>query len=512
MPCGLLWILPVIGVLLRQAAPLPPVRAVVLGIAQDGGVPHIGCTAARLRARATRPLAAASGWPAWASSTTAAGARFLIDATPDLPSQLDSLNRGRTVADPRRPVDGILLTHAHIGHYTGLMYLGREALGARAVPVYATARMASLAADERALEPASWPWARSSVREVEPGREVVLTPSLAVTPVRVPHRDELSDTVGYVVRGPGQSLLYVPDIDKWEKWDRRVEDEVARVGIALLDGTFFSADELPGRSITEVPHPTVGETMARLAALSSRVTFIHLNHTNPLLWDGQRPPRPGPARIHPGRGWPRALAGELMSERPRRAAAAAATVRRPPAGAGRPAAPEGLARLEARLIGALDDDGLSLKERLERLVAVAARAPARERAGRARAAAGRAAERPPGRERARRVLPRRGRRSSGDDARRRALHARLRALDPDAVAILTGQSALGAFDLRRARLPRHRDHGAGRRHGHRRLPRGRGLGRRRALPLPPVLHARLPRGAGAAARASPRTWPGASAS
>jgi pyrroloquinoline quinone biosynthesis protein B len=215
-----------------------------------------------------------------------AGARFLIDATPDLPSQLDSLNRGRALADPRRPVDGILLTHAHIGHYTGLMYLGREALGARAVPVYATARMASLLRT-------SGPWnqlvalGQIEVREVEPGREVVLTPSLAVTPVRVPHRDELSDTVGYVVRGPGQALLYVPDIDKWEKWDRRIEDEVAQVGIALLDGTFFSAGELPGRSLAEVPHPTVGETTARLAALSSRVSFIHLNHTNPLLWDGR---------------------------------------------------------------------------------------------------------------------------------------------------------------------------------------------------------------------------------
>lgn len=286
VPYGLVWILPVIAISSSvQAAPLPPVRAVVLGIAQDGGVPHIGCTQA-LCVRARRDPSRRERVACLGLIDDHAGARFLIDATPDLPSQLESLNQGRTVADPRRPVDGILLTHAHIGHYTGLMYLGREALGARAVPVYATARMA-------ALLRTSGPWSQLvalgqiEVHEVEPGREVVLTPSLTVTPVRVPHRDELSDTVGYVVRGPGQSLLYVPDIDKWEKWDRRVEDEVARVGIALLDGTFFSAEELPGRSITEVPHPTVGETTARLAALSTRVTFIHLNHTNPLLGDGR---------------------------------------------------------------------------------------------------------------------------------------------------------------------------------------------------------------------------------
>jgi pyrroloquinoline quinone biosynthesis protein B len=284
VPYGVLVIL-LAGAPASAPAAVSPVRAVVLGIAQDGGVPHIGCTQA-LCARARRDPARRLRVACLGLVDDHAGARFLIDATPDLPSQLDSLNAGRTVADGRRPVDGILLTHAHIGHYTGLMYLGREALGARGVPVYATARMASFLK-------ASGPWSQLvalgqiELREIEPGRELVLTPSLAVTAVRVPHRDELSDTVAYVVRGPGQSLLYVPDIDKWEKWDRRVEDEVARVGNALLDGTFLSADELPGRSQAEVPHPTVGETTARLAAWSSRVSFIHLNHTNPLLWDSR---------------------------------------------------------------------------------------------------------------------------------------------------------------------------------------------------------------------------------
>jgi len=265
------------------AASLPPVRAVVLGVVQDGGVPHIGCRQP-LCVRARRDPSRRQRVACLGLIDDHAGQRFLIDATPDMASQLESLDPGRPPADPRRPVDGILLTHAHIGHYTGLMYFGREALDARAVPVYATARMA-------AFLRTSGPWsqlvslAQIDVREVEAGRETVLTPSLAVTPIRVPHRDELSDTVGYVVRGPSAALLYIPDIDKWEKWDRRVEDEVARVDTALLDGTFDSAQELPGRSIQEVPHPLVSETVARLAAFSHRVVFIHLNHTNPLLWD-----------------------------------------------------------------------------------------------------------------------------------------------------------------------------------------------------------------------------------
>jgi pyrroloquinoline quinone biosynthesis protein B len=123
------------------------------------------------------------------------------------------------------------------------------------------------------------------LRVIEPGRELALTPSLAVTPLAVPHRDELSDTVGFRIRGASGTLLYVPDIDKWDKWERRIEDEVARVDHALLDGTFESAAELPGRSMAEVPHPLVPETRARLAALGSRVAFVHLNHTNRLLWE-----------------------------------------------------------------------------------------------------------------------------------------------------------------------------------------------------------------------------------
>ncbi len=259
------------------------VRVVVLGIAQDGGVPHIGCQqelCVRARADCRRRQRVAS----LGLVDDASGARFLIDATPDLPLQLEAL-RG-TPADRRRPLDGILLTHAHIGHYTGLMYLGREALGAQAVPVYATPRMA-------AFLRSSGPWSllvsqgHIDLREIEPGRPLALTPRLTVTPMLVPHRDELSDTVGFLVRGPARSLLYIPDIDKWEKWDRRIEDEVAGADLALLDATFYDAGEIPGRSQRDIPHPLVPETMERLSApaLARRVLFVHLNHTNRLLWD-----------------------------------------------------------------------------------------------------------------------------------------------------------------------------------------------------------------------------------
>ena len=251
---------------------------------QDGGVPHIGCrqpfcVSAR-RDPSLRRRVACLGLVDELS-----GLRFLIDATPDLASQIESLNEGHAVADPRRPVDGVLLTHAHIGHYTGLMYLGREALGARGVPVYATPRMAAFLRGNQ-------PWrqlvdlGQIEIREALPGSEIAIG-HFRVTPVTVPHRDELSDTVGFRVRGPSRSLLYIPDIDKWERSNLQIAAEVAAVDVALLDGTFREAAEIPGRSLADIPHPLVDETMTLLAApaLQGRVHFIHLNHTNALLWD-----------------------------------------------------------------------------------------------------------------------------------------------------------------------------------------------------------------------------------
>ena len=278
------------------------VSAIVLGIAQDGGVPHIGCTQDLcVRARqepAQRQRVASLG-------LVAGEKRFLVAATPALPSQIESLNAGRTLLDPARPVDGILLTHAHIGHYAGLMYLGREALGARGVPVYATPRMA-------AFLRANGPWSQLvslgniELREIEPDRPFALAPGLTVTAIRVPHRDEYSDTVAFRIAGPDRRLLYVPDIDKWEKWDRRLEDEVGAVSVALLDGSFESQSELPGRSLLEIPHPLVGETASRLAGKTggADVRFIHLNHTNRLLWDEEA------RRALRGRGFRVAVDGE----------------------------------------------------------------------------------------------------------------------------------------------------------------------------------------------------------
>ncbi|MFN2384926.1 MAG: MBL fold metallo-hydrolase, partial [Thermoanaerobaculia bacterium] len=262
--------------LAAAAAPPGPVEAIVLGIAQDGGVPHAGCRQT-LCVEARRDAGQRRRVASIGLIDPAAGKRFLIDATPDLGEQIEALGG---------VPDGILLTHAHIGHYLGLAQLGKEVLGARKIPVYCTPSMARFLRDNR-------PWSRLveqghiAVREIAPGREFALTPSLRVEAVRVPHRDEDSDTVGYFVRGPERSVLWLPDIDKWEKWDRSIAEVLQdRRLTAFLDGTFLDAGEIPGRSIADIPHPLVSETVARGGARPpARAVFVHLNHTNRLLWD-----------------------------------------------------------------------------------------------------------------------------------------------------------------------------------------------------------------------------------
>jgi len=264
----------------------------VLGTAQDAGLPQIGCEGDHCRAARDDP-----GRRRLVTSLLLAdprtGKRWLFDATPDLRDQVDA-SRGhpstRDVPGPRPPLfDGVFLTHAHLGHYTGLAQLGPEAYGAHELPVMGTARMTAF------LEQ-NGPWSllveTEAIRlvELEPGTPYPLADDLSVTAIPVPHREEFTDTVAFLIRGPRRALLYLPDIDKWERWDTPIEDVLARVDWALLDAAFFDADEVPGRDLSEIPHPFVVESLARFASLPdkerNKIFFTHLNHTNPITDPG----------------------------------------------------------------------------------------------------------------------------------------------------------------------------------------------------------------------------------
>lgn len=257
---------------------------VVLGVAQDGGYPQAGCRK-ECCAPAWRDPERRRHVASLAIVDPGTKRRWLIDATPDFREQLRMLDElAPTESSPG--LDGIFLTHAHIGHYTGLIQLGREVMGTNSIPVYAMPRMM------RYLE-TSGPWDQLvklkniDLRSLESGQEVRLSGKLAVTPLLVPHRDEYSETVGFRIRGPARSVLYIPDIDKWEKWSTSLEEAIALVDVAYVDGTFYADGELPGRSMADIPHPFIVETMARLTGLPAKerakVRFLHLNHSNPAL-------------------------------------------------------------------------------------------------------------------------------------------------------------------------------------------------------------------------------------
>ena len=255
---------------------------VVLGIAQDGGSPHAGCEkrcCKELWTNGDKEKVSCVG-----IVDPRSGKSWMIDATPDFPEQYRILTK-----EHDSELAGIFLTHAHMGHYTGLLHLGREVMGAKDVPVFAMPEM------KKFLE-TNGPWnqlVQLNNIEIQPmknDKEIKLANGLIIEPFLVPHRDEYSETVGYKIMGLKQSVLFIPDIDKWEKWDQEIFEVIQHIDIALLDGTFYSQDELPNRDMGEIPHPFIVESMETLYNLNSsnrnKVHFIHFNHSNPAIRNG----------------------------------------------------------------------------------------------------------------------------------------------------------------------------------------------------------------------------------
>jgi pyrroloquinoline quinone biosynthesis protein B len=259
------------------------VSILILGTVQDAGSPQIACKKKCCEALFSKPnlhrKVVSLGVVDHENNKT-----FILEATPDMPSQFKLL---KEYANSKTETpDGIFLTHAHIGHYAGLMYLGREALGSKNVPVYTMPKM------EKFLT-SNGPWSQLvklgniSLQKMNHEKEVTLTKNLTIIPFLVPHRDEFSETVGYKIVGPNKSVLFIPDIDKWSKWNINVIEEIKKVDYALLDATFFDGKEINNRDISEIPHPFVIESMELFKNLSStekaKIHFIHFNHNNPLL-------------------------------------------------------------------------------------------------------------------------------------------------------------------------------------------------------------------------------------
>ena len=256
----------------------------VLGTLQDGGAPHMGCDRPCCRNLFLRP-ATNRKVVSLGISDSKSGQLAMFEATPDVASQWNALQSLSGQADV---LPSIFLTHAHIGHYSGLMFLGREVLGATGIKVHAMPRF-------RRFLQTNGPWdqlislGNIVVNPLAEDSIVQVTERVQTLPIRVPHRDEYSETVGYRIMGPNRTVLFIPDINKWELWERDLKRELSLVDRAYLDATFFDASEVGYRDMSEIPHPFMVETMDFLGGLSaaekSKVHFIHMNHTNPCLSD-----------------------------------------------------------------------------------------------------------------------------------------------------------------------------------------------------------------------------------
>ncbi|MGB1807551.1 MAG: MBL fold metallo-hydrolase, partial [Porticoccaceae bacterium] len=217
----------------EPVSPTPP-YLFVLGVAQDAGYPQAGCYQPHCM-RGWENLELRRGATSIALVDPAAKAKYLFDATPNLPEQLYALEEEAPSA--QYSLAGVFLTHAHIGHYAGLMFFGHEAMGGKQIPVYAMPRMQNYLTT-------NGPWSQLvsynniALQTLQHNKPVEFA-NISVTPILVPHRDEFSETVGYVISTRHKSALFIPDINKWSIWETDLAEIIQTVDYALLDATFF---------------------------------------------------------------------------------------------------------------------------------------------------------------------------------------------------------------------------------------------------------------------------------
>jgi pyrroloquinoline quinone biosynthesis protein B len=267
-------------------------RVHLLGTAQDGGVPHPGCACRNCEAARADPSKRRR--VACFAIEGGDGTVLLVDATPDLREQLEMLAKATGRAPPA--VDAIAITHAHAGHYLGLAFLGKEAMHTQKMPVYGTPSVGRFLRGNR-------PWSHLVEREeielrtLVPGQPHPFGGCM-VHAFLSPHRGEDTDTVGFEIRGPSRTIVYVSDADVLPP---PLLERIKAADVAIVDGTFYSASELPNRDILAVRHPFVQESLAQLKGAKGDVHFTHLNHTNPLLDETSPEFRSLPARFHVAR-------------------------------------------------------------------------------------------------------------------------------------------------------------------------------------------------------------------
>ncbi|MGI9586307.1 MAG: MBL fold metallo-hydrolase [Acidimicrobiia bacterium] len=244
------------------------IRLIVLGSGQDGGTPQFGSPGAVGSDRSASSVAL----------VVSDGPVLLFDASPDIRSQARLLP---TRGPDDQPVDAVFVTHAHMGHYAGLLHFGKEAAATSNIPLFAPDSVVTF------LE-ANEPWATlfndGHLESFPLDHGTATVEDIEVQAIPVPHRPDFSSTCAFTVSVQGDPwILYVPDIDSWDLWPE-ASTELARHPVCLIDATFSDQAELPRRDFSDFPHPLVWDTINRFAeiATTTRLILTHINHSNAL--------------------------------------------------------------------------------------------------------------------------------------------------------------------------------------------------------------------------------------
>ena len=252
----------------------------IIGTAQDAGYPQIGC-----KEKCCTPALhnqSLARFPSCISLVNSSTKKYwLFDVTPDIKKQVQMLDSYDC------SLSGVFITHAHIGHYMGLINFGLEVMNLDNIPVYVMPRMKSFLENNSIMNQLIDNNNINLIELADQGHYSI--DGAMIKPFNVPHRNELSETVGFQIKGREKNIIYLPDIDSWDGWEDNLLNLIQSNDILFLDGTFFSKDELKSRDISKVPHPSITDTMAMLSDLDleqkRKIHFIHFNHTNGVLHD-----------------------------------------------------------------------------------------------------------------------------------------------------------------------------------------------------------------------------------